>query len=55
VGHVPTDNSTATATSDTACGFTCQQLGVASHRSFSDIIVVLFNTIFLNDMANVGL
>jgi hypothetical protein len=55
VGHVPTANSIGAATSDTACGFACQQLGVASHRSFNDIIVVLFNTIFLNDMVNVGL
>jgi hypothetical protein len=55
VGYVPTDNSMGAATSNTACGFACQPLRVASHRSFSDIIVVLFNTIFLNDMVTVGL
>jgi hypothetical protein len=54
VGHVPTVNSMSAATSDTACGFACQSPRVASHRSFSDIIVVLFNTIFLKDMVNAG-
>jgi hypothetical protein len=38
------------AASDTAHDCARQPFRVASHRSFSDIIVVLFSTIFLNDM-----
>jgi hypothetical protein len=43
------------AASDSAHDCACQPFRVASHRSFSDIIVVLFSTIFLNDMVIIAL
>lgn len=46
---------TSAAASDSAHDCACQPFRVASHRSFSDIIVVLFSTIFLNDMVTTAL
>jgi hypothetical protein len=43
------------AASDLAHDCACQPFRVASHRSFSDIIVVLFSTIFLHDMVTTAL